>query len=863
MISAENEVSISSMAGALPGASILSHDAELILNAIPGGVYGVDCGGRATFVNDAAARILGWNAADLLGQRLHDVIHHSRPDGSPYPIDDCPVFRTLTDGQVRRSESDVFYRKDGVSVPVEFDSHPIRRDGLLVGALVAFRDVSERRRNEERRLQLVEEQFARAKAEFKHARLREVLAQVPALVCITRGPAHVVDTVSEHYRLAIGLHDERGKAFADAFPETPAEWIAILDEAYASGDPHTGQEVPGHMLGAADPEQRFYNYVVQPLCEDSRLVYGLMIHAVDVTEQVRARRDLEQRTAELKQTSERLRLAAEAGKLGAWEWHVETGQLIWSPEVERIHGYEPGTFPGTLDAFEKIIHPDERERILSTIADTLKHSRSHVLDYRILHPHGTVRWVEARGRMFFDATGKPERLVGICMDVTEAKLSEQALLTRNRLSELMARIGLILTRGDPLHETLHSCVAAVVEQAEARFAGIWTLDATSRVLELEAGSRIGVCHDGAHERVAIGCSEIGRVAAEQTPYLTNDVASDPHVPDHEWARRNGIVSFAGYPLMVGSELLGVLAVFASHPLSDPDRQALGAVAHGIAMDIQRRRSEEALRVSERDLRRRADELGRVAAALEQTNRELDAFAYAASHDLRAPLRGIANLAQWIKEDLEGQMREDTREMLDLLQTRMFRMESLIAGLLEYSRAGRGRHAPEQVDTSRLVQDVIDLLSPPPNMSITVARKLPKVEAERLPLQQIFLNLIGNAIKHVRRVDAQVSVSARDAGEFYEFTVQDNGDGIPAEFQDRIWGIFQTLEVRDKVEGTGIGLALVKKLAEAHGGRAWVESGPGTGAAFRFLWPKQPARTVAAESEGYDREDAEYSSRRGR
>ncbi len=233
------------------------------------------------------------------------------------------------------------------------------------------------------------------------------------------------------------------------------------------------------------------------------------------------------------------------------------------------------------------------------------------------------------------------------------------------------------------------------------------------------------------------------------------------------------------------------------------------------------------------------ELAELALALERSNRELDSFAYAASHDLRAPLRGIANLAQWIEEDLQAsdQLKGETQEMLELMRLRMHRMEGLIEGLLQYSRAGRTHQAPEVVDVAGLVQEVVDLLSPPEGTTIDIAPDLPTIRTERLPLQQVFMNLIGNAVKHANRDDRVIHIDARRVGPFYEFSVKDNGPGIPPDYHDRIWGIFQTLESRDRVEGAGIGLALVKKIVESQKGRAWVESAPGTGATFRFLWRK--------------------------
>jgi len=133
--------------------------------------------------------------------------------------------------------------------------------------------------------------------------------------------------------------------------------------------------------------------------------------------------------------------------------------------------------------------------------------------------------------------------------------------------------------------------------------------------------------------------------------------------------------------------------------------------------------------------------------------------------------------------------------------------------------------------------VIDLIAPPRGTKIDIAPEMPTVRAEKVPLQQVFMNLLGNALKHTGKDNPAIEVSWADAGPFYEFTVRDNGQGIAPQYHERIFGIFQTLEARDKVEGTGIGLSVVEKIVEAKGGRVWVDSEVGKGARFKFLWPK--------------------------
>lgn len=252
----------------------------------------------------------------------------------------------------------------------------------------------------------------------------------------------------------------------------------------------------------------------------------------------------------------------------------------------------------------------------------------------------------------------------------------------------------------------------------------------------------------------------------------------------------------------------------------------------IVRDITERRQTEAA------LRQRAEALAQTTAALARSNRELDQFAYAASHDLKAPLRGIANLAQWIEEDLDPLLTGETRRHMELLRGRVQRMEALIDGLLQFSRVGRERVVSEPVDVGQLVADVIDLLAPPASFTIEVAPDLPTLLAPRLPLHQVFANLIGNAVKHHHRTDGTVSVTGRDLGSRFEFAVRDDGPGIGAAYHEKIFHIFQTLAPRDQVEGTGVGLALVKRIVESQGGTITVESNEGAGATFRFTWPKR-------------------------
>ncbi|MGB7485603.1 MAG: PAS domain S-box protein [Phormidesmis sp.] len=229
--------------------------------------------------------------------------------------------------------------------------------------------------------------------------------------------------------------------------------------------------------------------------------------------------------------------------------------------------------------------------------------------------------------------------------------------------------------------------------------------------------------------------------------------------------------------------------------------------------------------------------------LEERNQELDQFAYVTSHDLKAPLRAIANLATWIEEDLEGELPEENKAQFELLKSRVKRMEGLINGLLEYSRVDRTHQSHERVDVADLIDEVVDSISPPAGFKIELDPNLPVLESKKVPLRQVFSNLITNAVKHHDQPDGTIRISARPVDSFYEFTVADDGPGIEPAYHDKIFVIFQTLQSRDDFESTGIGLSLVQKIVRSEGGTISLNSTLGAGAAFRFTWPKAPHQGI--------------------
>jgi PAS domain S-box-containing protein len=271
---------------------------------------------------------------------------------------------------------------------------------------------------------------------------------------------------------------------------------------------------------------------------------------------------------------------------------------------------------------------------------------------------------------------------------------------------------------------------------------------------------------------------------------------------------------------------------------------------GTSLNItKRKQTEQALALLKDELEERVQQrtteleqanilLLKTTATLEKRNQELDQFAYVTSHDLKAPLRAIANLSTWIEEDLADRLDENTRYNMNLLRSRVYRLENLINGLLAYSRVSRLKSEPQKVAVDEMLAEIIDLLDVPANFQIIIQGTMPTFTTAAVPLQQVFRNLISNAIQHSDCNQGKILISAQELTNCYEFTITDNGKGIDPQYHDRIFTIFQTLEAKGNTESTGIGLSIVKKAVESHGGKITVQSEEGAGATFRFTWQKK-------------------------
>lgn len=232
-----------------------------------------------------------------------------------------------------------------------------------------------------------------------------------------------------------------------------------------------------------------------------------------------------------------------------------------------------------------------------------------------------------------------------------------------------------------------------------------------------------------------------------------------------------------------------------------------------------------------------EKLRQTALQLQESNQALDEFAYIASHDLRAPLRAIDHLSTWIQEDCYSILPEKSRAYFDLLKKRVQRLDALITGILEYSRAGLVTTEKEAVDLNKLLSEVIDNLSPPPYIKIIIENVMPVLNTHKIAITQVFSNLLNNAIKYHDKPIGHIKLGCRVFEKYYQFYVADDGSGIDPRFHKKIFELFQTVKPRNATESTGIGLPIIKKILDRQGGEISLTSVLGQGTTFYFTWPR--------------------------
>lgn len=506
----------------------------------------------------------------------------------------------------------------------------------------------------------------------------------------------------------------------------------------------------------------------------------------------------------------RIRCAAQEVGFGTYELDCLGGRVYWSAELRGIAGLAHDDSPLSLIQMRERCHPDDRERVMNKFqaAQDPQGNGEFSDEYRLVRPDGSMAWVKAKGRTFFSGEGAHRHALGatgVIIDITERKLLEASLALREKHFDQAVRGAAI---------------------------GIWNWDLRSGEV---------ACSDRCRQLFGFPPGE---------PVNEERFMAAQHSDDRERAAR------ALKQALDGHDEYNV-----EYRINCPDGsqrwiQAIGSAFYddkatvavtmsGIAIDItERKRQEEKLLDSNEQLASRSEqdraELGEAQEALEISNLEMQQFAYIAAHDMQTPLRSIMGFAQLLKKEYHGRQLDATAEIwLEQLVGSAQRMHALINDVLTYSGVDSLGRRFEATDMNRIFDEVLASAGPAIRQSAAIVTRdaLPTVTGDPLQLATLLQNLIANGIRYRGSEPPQVHVSARQNGKEWIFSVRDNGIGIAEKHHELIFDIFRRLHTQETYAGSGIGLAICRRVIRRHGGRIWVDSEPGLGSDFQFSLPE--------------------------
>jgi PAS domain S-box-containing protein len=501
---------------------------------------------------------------------------------------------------------------------------------------------------------------------------------------------------------------------------------------------------------------------------------------------------IQDRESALEESAERLRLALDASQTGIWDWHVLTNKVIWDESVYGQLGLRPGEGEGTYESFLARIHPEDREATAQAIKDAIQNRKEFSAEFRVVWPQGSIHYLTARGKALYDNAGNPVRMTGVSIDITDRKRAEDA----------------------------RSFLASIVESSEDAIIGK-TLDGT-----------IVSWNSGAERMFGYTAKEM--IGKPISALLDPDLAEEEGDMLRQVQRGNPVEHYETLRVRKGGE-----AIYVSLSAS-PIRNAKGEIVgiSTITRDMSERiRAEEEIRRLNSQLEERVKER---TLELTRANKELEAFAYSVSHDLRAPLRHIDAFAKIIEEEMQPGTCPQIEQYVGRIRKGIQTMGHLVDDLLNLSRIGRAEMVSQKADLNDLVQETLaDIRRETDSRDIEFRiGDLPEAQCDPGLMKQVFANLLSNAVKYTRpRSKAIIEVNQTRIDEDTVIYVRDNGVGFNMKYVGKLFGVFERLHRADEFEGTGIGLAVVRRIIQRHGGKVWAEAMPDQGATFYFTLGK--------------------------
>ncbi|RZJ65942.1 MAG: PAS domain S-box protein [Flavobacterium sp.] len=660
------------------------------------------------------------------------------------------------------------------------------------------------------------ELLARIHSQLRMAKTREhidrqlhnVFMQAPVAICLLRGSDFIVETANQRILDIWGKDAETmlNRPVFEGIPEVARQgYRDLLTQVYNSGETYIAEEMPLEVLRNGTAEKIYIKFVYEPFYEEDGTVSGIMVVADDITESVTTRNAI--------QASEiRHKLAVEAARMGSFEWVFHEDSFIYSNRLAEIFGYAAATSFHHSDFVDKI-HPDD---LVTRNAAVNEAMQTGLLFYeaRIIWDDGSVHWIRLNGKIENDATGEPAKMFGTVLDITNEKL---------RTSKLQQKV---IDRTQSLKEKDKE-----LRVSEERFQrmteevqdyAIILLDTDGTILNWNRGAEN---IKGYNENDIVGRSfTIFYLPEDQQTRLPQRLIAE--------AALNGRATDEGYRVRKdGTVFWGSISITALH---DSENNVIGFSK--VTRDLTERKLSE-------------DRMKKYNAELEFQNRELEQFAYIASHDLQEPLRKIQMFTGMLERSMGDP--EAVNRYFEKINSSAERMSDLIRAVLNYSRLSKTEDHFVTVDINAVLQNVLtdyELLIEEKG-AVVLVDELPSIKAIPLQLNQLFSNLIGNALKFtevspvltikcrvVRNQDIPFETKLPNDVSFLELIFSDNGIGFDQKYAAQIFTIFQRLNQRTSFSGTGIGLALCKKIVENHHGFITARSQAGEGASFYVYLP---------------------------
>ncbi|GGW50802.1 PAS domain-containing sensor histidine kinase [Arenibacter certesii] len=746
----------------------------------------MDKEGGFTYLNNMALYKWGYTQEEMDRLKVPDVdvIFHDKKYKDAFKRaqgQTIPTFETL------------HKNKQGKIYPVEINMGGVQVEGKPLLFAIA-RDITERKKAEEDVI------GAFQKVEESEKRFRESVKQAPFGIVIFRGAQNVIEMVNESYLQLVDKTEEQfvGKPLFDVLPEVEETIAPIITDIYNTGETFYGYEFPIDLNRHGTLESGYYNFVYHPLKENNKIT-GIMVVANEVTATVKAKHLIEE-------NEEKLKLIIEASELGVFDYNLKSGEVIGSDRYYEILGF-PNERNLSHDELISHLHPDDSEIRKSAFNNAFSNGSLHY-QARVIWSDNSIHWIDAKGKVFCDNNNEPDRILGTIRDITEERNFHHQLLEREEKFRLLAD-------SMPQH--------------------IWTADPNGRlnyvnhsIIEYSGLNLEQVRKDGLLQIVH---PEDKEENLKQWKHAIN--TGEDFLFQHRFRDKDGEYRW---------QLTRAL----------PQKDANGAITMwvGTSTDIQDQKM--FTNRLEKMVQERTNELIQKNSDLIKANKELQSFVYISSHDLQEPLRKIQIFASHIMETEHATLSTVAQRQFLRMQKSAHQMQQLIQDLLAYSRTNVQEAKFKIVDLLALVEDIKETLREEIDQYNVTFDLKNACQVNIIPVQfkQAMLNLISNSIKFRKEnkpvfitIDCEL-LEGRDVEidllnndkHYNRIRFIDNGIGFNQQYSGKIFEVFQRLHIKEEYSGTGIGLAIVKKIVENHEGVIIAKSELNKGATFEIYLP---------------------------